>query len=65
MRRRESTIERNWFQVLLAAASAFYFGWVYGQTHTGVQEIIIEGQKIQVPKEIYDQVKGMLESITK
>ncbi|MFH1399001.1 MAG: hypothetical protein ABIG95_02730 [Candidatus Woesearchaeota archaeon] len=48
--------------VLLAALSAWYFGWVTGrkESEQGIpyREIIIEGQSFRIPAIVYDAILG-------
>jgi hypothetical protein len=54
---------RNWFHILIAAVSAFYFGYLYGrrEAESGVKagEIVIEGKRIQVPASVYETIKRL------
>lgn len=48
--------------VLLAAVSAWYFGWVTGrkEAEQGVpyREVIVEGQSFRIPAVVYDAIFG-------
>jgi hypothetical protein len=54
----------NLFAVLLAAVTAYYFGWLSGTKNAiaGVKpgEIVIDGQKYLIPSEVYNQIKGLI-----
>jgi len=56
-------MNRDWFNILLAAVSAFYFGYLHGrrEAESGVKpgEIIIEGKRIKVPASVYDTIKRL------
>jgi hypothetical protein len=52
----------NWSAIILAAVSAYYFGWVKGQDDgiKGIKpgEIVIDGKKIVLPQSVYQIIKG-------
>ena len=52
----------GWSSILLAAVSAYYFGWVQGKKEVTTQagEIVIGGQKFLVPRNIYDQIQSLI-----
>lgn len=54
----------NWFNVLLAAVSAFYFGYLHGrkEAEKGLKpyEIVIEGKRITVPASVYENIKKIV-----
>lgn len=54
----------NWGSIILAAISAYYFGWTKGQDDAvkGIKpgEIVIDGQKIMLPQSVYQIIKGTI-----
>lgn len=58
---------KNWFNILLVAVSGFYFGYLHGRMETegavAPGEIMIEGRKILIPRDVYDTVKALIEKI--
>lgn len=56
--------ENPWIQILFAAVSAYYFGYLYGRKETlsGMQpgQVIIDGQAYVVPQNVYNTISGLV-----
>lgn len=57
-----------WINLLIGVLSAYYFGWKKGQEDAikGIKpgEVIIEGKKILIPKDVYDKVLSLIRRTT-